>query len=403
MRAFALVIVTHLMVNGTIPRVRAMGPTADDEKVVERYIRELGDKDFKVRADAVRRLTALEPYSALVRALKANDAEAARLAAQILNDLDRAATVRSLQKLPQETARGEVSRVTDRFARWKGPENDEKAWQINIDFAWEVANRAVKDFANEKQFWKDRYPPRSTKPYGPKGQVEYLYSKDALTASKSIIGFARADGIIFKRGAKPMGVFVSSNGLELGRDLVVNSTFLIVGALRCDATISNCILICDGAVELQSSVLNSVIVANGPVKYSSSVAGCTVISTSSIIATTRGSADRSVLRENEPNPLGFIKWFKPSEVGIEVVAAKDAVRVERLHDGRLPLKAGVKMGDLVTAIDGTKIESTETFRRRLLRGVVNERCNFTIKRGDSKMEVFLDFRAEERAKQNEKK
>lgn len=376
--------------------------TTPDSQTIERLIADLGDKNFKVRDEAVRRLIELEPTSALKVALKSVDPEIARLAAKIMDNLDRLATARSLEKLRKETAEGASSRAIDRFARWKGPDNDEAAWQVVIDFAWDVANRATKNHPTENLFWlKDRSPPKNTKPYGPKGLVDYVYSENRLALSKSITGFVRADGIVFKPGAKPIGVVVTSDGFEMGLELEYNTIILVAGSLRCGASLFNCILICDGEVELRSSVAGSIIVANGPVKYTSSIVGSVIVS-SGTISSVRKSIDRSVLRENEPNPFGFVKWFTPAEVGLEVATDKDGVRVERLQEGKLPTESGLKVGDLIVTLDGIKIDSTEKFRQRLLRGVVNERCILMVKRDDRMFDIKLDFRAEELAAKQKK-
>ena len=97
----------------------------------------------------------------------------------------------------------------------------------------------------------------------------------------------------------------------------------------------------------------------------------------------------------------FVKWFTPSDIGLEV-AGKNTVTIAKLHDGKLPAKSGLKVGDQINAVDGSKVESAETFRRRLLRGVVNERCTLTVRRGDANLDVLLDFRADERAKEKAK-
>src|SRR5262245_1953429 len=76
--------------------LQAADPVVADEEKVKALIRELGDRNFKVRDNALRRLTELEPIEALRKALKSDDPEIARLAARILDDLDKAAIVRSL-------------------------------------------------------------------------------------------------------------------------------------------------------------------------------------------------------------------------------------------------------------------------------------------------------------------
>ena len=141
--------------------IAALSPSRADERspaneeTINRLIDDLGAKDFKVRDAAARQLTDLEGTAipALLKAQKSADAEVARLAERILDELDRAATRRSLDLLREEAKRGEASRVIDRFARWKGSEKDAESWQIAIDFAWDVAKRATKSNSALYERW----------------------------------------------------------------------------------------------------------------------------------------------------------------------------------------------------------------------------------------------------------
>lgn len=388
--------------------LHAGNPSVVNEQTVDQLVRALGDKNFKVRDSAARRLTELEAIPDLVNALKSSDPEVARLARKILDDLQRSATLRSLDHLRREAIRGEASRVIERFARWNGPDNDESSWQIIIDFAWDIADRAIKGHPAQDQFWPvGRSPIKSTNQYSPKkfdGQVVYLHSNERVTYSKPLTGYVRANGIVFKSGSNPRGVFVSCDGMELQRDLLFHSIVLVVGRARFDSQLFNSIVICDGDVELGSGLSNSVVIASGSVKYLDAVGSSVIVSSSSISTPDkrRAPVSKVVFRENEPNPFGFAKWFTTAEAGLDVATEKGGVRVEKLRVGKLPAKSGLKVGDLVLSLDGTKIDSTEKFRQRLLRGVVNEHCILMVKRDDRIFDIKLDFRAEELAAKQKK-
>ena len=76
--------------------------------------------------------------------------------------------------------------------------------------------------------------------------------------------------------------------------------------------------------------------------------------------------------------------------------------IRKVADGKLPARAGLKVGDLITAVDAGKVDSMETFRKLVRRGSIHERCTLSVKRGDMNLDVILEFRAEERAKEKTK-
>ncbi len=375
---------------------------APGEPEIEKLVRDLGSKDFRVRQDAKRRLTELEAVPALRKASNSDDPEIARLAQSILRDLEKSAAARSLEKLRQQIADGKADLVIDRFARWNGPEDDQTNWELLIDFAWDVAKRAKKKHAllNDEQLLQSS-PVKSTKEFDfvKSGRESlFIHSRQRFTFPTDIGVFVRADGMDGER-IMPRQVLVSSNGIAV-RSGIRRTIILATGGPCHVMHIWDAILICDGDIECAESIGNSVVIANGSVKCGDA-RNSMIVATGSI--TSRQKKDPTVTRlENEPNPFGFIKWFTVAEVGVEVAAAKDAVRIEKLHDGKLPLKAGLKVGDIVTAVDGTKVDSLASFRRRLLRGVVNEYCTLTVQRGGKSLDVPLDFRAEERAKEKAK-
>jgi S1-C subfamily serine protease len=68
------------------------------------------------------------------------------------------------------------------------------------------------------------------------------------------------------------------------------------------------------------------------------------------------------VKEHEPNPLGFVRWFDPVRVGITVEAADGGVRIKAAAAGKAFAGAGLRAGDLVTAIDREAVKSPDEFR-----------------------------------------
>jgi PDZ domain len=381
---------------------------APDDPEIEKLVRDLGSKDFRVRQGAGRRLTELEAFEPLRRALKSDDPEVARLADRALKNLERSGSPRFAQKLRREIADGKASLAIDRFARWDGPKDDAASWQLMIDFAWDVVKRATEKHLAPVDGWLSPSTVRlikTVKQVSPeRGQEElFIRARQPVTISDRFSGFVRAEGIkIVRHGFTYHSVFTSSDGMKADAS-IRQSIILVAGPARIRGAI-NTILICDGDIDDSFTISHSLVIANGSVKCD--IAGQSVIVAAGKITSKYKRDDplnaRTIWIENEPNPFGFIKWFTTSEVGLEVVAAKDAVRIEKLHDGQLPIKSGLKVDDIVTAVDGTKVDSPDTFRRGLLRGVVNERCMLSVKRAQQNLDIILDFRAEERAKEKAK-
>ncbi len=378
---------------------------AGEEPEIEKLVRDLRDRNFRVRQSAMRRLTELDAVEALRKALHSDDPEIARLAGLALKDLEKLDVPGSLQKLKREIADGKASLAIDRFARWNGPENDKMSWQLMIDFAWDITKRATKKHPVLISGWfSKREPIRSTKTFDgyrlDPWELLFIHSRNRFVLSELRYGCVRAEGIEAMGRGYLKGVLVSSDGirLRLGGGSQSQSILFISGQASV-TEVSDTILICDGDLQVDRTITTSIVVAKSVKCFGASNS---VIAASGSITSRQAKDPTASWLENEPNPFGFIKWFTVAEVGLEVAAASDAVKIEKLHDGKLPRKAGLELGDVITAVDGTKVDSPESFRRRLLRGVVNEYCTLTVRRGGKSLDVPLDFRAEERAKEKVK-
>jgi hypothetical protein len=385
-----------------LPSLAAASEPASAE-LIKGLIRDLGDQNFKVRDTAARALAEIEEaIPALIMARKGGDAEVARLAGRILEEFEKSAIRRSLDRLRIEAGKGEASRVIERFTRWEGPDKDAISWQIALDFAWEVARHSAKAIPSLYERWRaDKGMLKSVMDFGP--SAGFICSKGRLTLERGWdFGFVRANGIVCNFPVQvTQSVLVTSDGFE-GQTRVFQSIVLASGSVLIRSPVFDSILICDGEVELRNPISNCLVIANGAVKCPEAVGDSIIISSVKISADRAKkrkaeSARSNVYVENEATPFNFVKWFTTGEIGLEVSTATDAVRIDKLHDGKLPSKCGLKVSDLITAVDGGKVDSTETFRKLLRRGSVQDRCVLTVQRDGTPMELTLDFRAEERA------
>src|SRR5262249_10898994 len=100
----------------------------------------------------------------------------------------------------------------------------------------------------------------------------------------------------------------------------------------------------------------------------------------------------SIIKQNEGNPLGVIKFFDPGVLGIELGKVEGGVRVEAVRDGKPFAQAGIRKDDIVVAIDGVKVDSPETCRRLLRRRVVEDKTTtLQVQRGEKRLEVAVKF------------
>ncbi len=373
-----------------------------ESELINGLIQDLGDKNYKVRDAAARRLIDMEEAEAALRkALDSKDFETARLAARILDEQRKQETARVLRIIRQELKCGEIDRAVDRLVSWNGPESDAASWQLVMDFCWETHARAIKLRPVIFKTGRDVIvPPKSTKDL--EQGAAYSSSPREPASVKYHYGCIRANGVSARQGV--VGVVVSSNGMEMpgGQS---GSLFVVNGSIGRAITLSNCIIICDGDVRVSGAIFNSIVIARGTVYCPNAVNDSVIISSGRVLdaeAKKTNLPGGFTSRDNEVTPLNFVKWFTPMDVGLEVVSDKGDIRVDKLHDGRLPAKAGLKVGDVINAVDGSKVDSAESFRRLLRKGSVQTKCVLTVERGGKSLEVLLDFRAEERAQEKAK-
>src|SRR5205807_1828657 len=139
--ALAGVLCAHESLHGT---PRAENPAAGEAETIAGLIHDLGDKNFKVRDAAVRRLTEIDAAETALKApCVSSDCEIARLAGRILDERQKAEIARTLRFIRRELERGEVDRAVERFVAWKGSEGDAVSWQLVMDLGWEVHGRAA--------------------------------------------------------------------------------------------------------------------------------------------------------------------------------------------------------------------------------------------------------------------
>lgn len=367
---------------------------------IRALISQLGSSRYQERDQAARRLAQLDESAPFLReAIQSRDEEVARLAKKALAEIRARIRPREICRFQALGKAGHVDRMLAGLVEWDGASDDVGLWQGTLDAVWSLADRAMAaDVERDQSKALKESPPRALKQTPKELLVE---PGDAAQA---------AFGLRLVRTPTPLrlrdfgGAALALESVSVDRRLD-RAIVLAEGPVKCKGTIRNSIIICCSDVEAGIEILNSVIVARGSIKCPLHVKDSILVA-SGKVDTSRGlvpgQRETNCIREEDATPLGLVKWFTPADVGLEVTPAKDSVRVEKLHDGKLPARAGLKVGDLITAVDRGKVDSAETFRKLLRRGSVQDRCVLTVKRGDETLDVTLDFRAAERDAEKKK-
>jgi S1-C subfamily serine protease len=101
----------------------------------------------------------------------------------------------------------------------------------------------------------------------------------------------------------------------------------------------------------------------------------------------------SVIKENQPVPLGLVRFFDPAQAGIRVEAAKEGVRVKDAAVDKPFAQVGLKAGDIILTLGGTAVESPDSFRRLLRRKIAEGgQTVFKLRRGEKVLEIAVPLK-----------
>jgi len=168
---------------------------------------------------------------------------------------------------------------------------------------------------------------------------------------------------------------------------MVTSVLFCNGSVVFKDGLNSSIVICDGDVTCKEFI-KSVVIARGDIKAEKPSFDCVMVAGKHVHA---HSDQIDTIKENDHFPLNFVHFFETADAGIEVTASPGGVAVAKLTDGLPPAKAGLKVGDVITAVDGKAAADLETFRRLLRRGTVLEQTVFTVKRDRKDVTVTASF------------
>lgn len=133
------------------------------------------------------------------------------------------------------------------------------------------------------------------------------------------------------------------------------------------------LVIASGEARLQAGVVNSVVIARGRMQVADPgpFRRATVLISGGKIEPLRRAGSQVLVRQNDPRPLGFVRFFETARVGVEASEPQaGGVRVTAVAPAGTFAAAGLRQGDLITQVDGQATASPEALRRALLRRVV---------------------------------
>jgi len=163
-----------------------------------------------------------------------------------------------------------------------------------------------------------------------------------------------------------------------------------------EARVQRLLVISAGRIVLPPAVEQGLIVSRCGVDVKASVSiGKSRLSSTGPIVGLEGTAlsKSSVVEAKKPQPLGFIRWFETSTIGFECAPTERGFKVTQVTEPGNAMLAGLRVGDVITRIDGQQVaQSQEGFRKQLRRGSVQDACDLTVLRDDKSVSVVLDFR-----------
>jgi hypothetical protein len=358
----------------------------DAKQDLDGLIAQLGSESFEVREAATRRLMQREEAApALRRALKSSDSEVARRAREILDALARREKERAFAAFVDAAKRGAVDQAVERFARRQKWDDEAACWRV-------MAGLADRLTSLERESYKKASLPAYDGVTAP--ELPVLLKSFRLKTTHAGSG----SPALWERRV----VLRAEENLEAGR--IVHSLLAVCGRAKIDTmnhavlftggpvdfedSVARSLIVCDGDFTAQNFIFHCLIIARGTIRCEGTVGDSRLISCGKVEFKHPEKVHESKVVENERKPLGFVTFFDPAEAGVKVESAEGGVRVKEAARGKPFAAAGLRAGDVVTALDGSAVKDAEGFRR-LLRAklAVEGTTTFHVRRDQKTMEI----------------
>jgi hypothetical protein len=332
---------------------------------VAELIEQLNSRDFKKREAAARALTERDDaLSALRQALESPHAEVRRRAALILDTRGNATRQRILKRVLACIKNGQIDQTLDLLTA--EPDCGDTAWQPLLDLARSVAAKG-----------KEKYDLKFLVPV--LLDAAQRRSQDPKRAGL-VPGMTLADRRTVTRGAIARD-FIARCEIICGGPLRVKSHFadnivLVKGDVTVErSSIVRSFVLCDGNITTNNDAsLDSVLIATGTIKVKDPLNKCLIIE----------NADMQI-------DLRQLRFYGLDQAGVEVAAEKGGLVAKKVLPGKPLAAAGLRAGDRLLALDGTKIKDEAQLRRLLRRRTAfAQKASLTVGRaGKGKLDLTV--------------
>ncbi|MBX9624220.1 MAG: PDZ domain-containing protein [Gemmataceae bacterium] len=271
--------------------------------------------------------------------------------------------------------KGMVDRFVATSAGWDRPADDPRVWQPVLDLAQAVADRTGYGY------WGD-----GKGIYFPFGTVEtyramttpsfYRTDRPHRQRDRNDLGEKQPfwpEGVIATELTSPVSMWGTA-AVVRGPVRVGHAAGVSIVLANGDVTIgdycgSTMVLVADGDVDIGDRFLDALVVARGNVRVRNFVRGGVLVAGGRVTVDkpfqNEPEEGRAVIRENDPNPFGWVSWFELAQAGVAAETADGGVAVTKVADGKPFAAAGVRKGDLVVKVGDHPVGTPEEFRRRV--------------------------------------
>jgi hypothetical protein len=352
---------------------------AEETASIEALLARLGSENFEQRDEATRLLFTYEDDAipGLRKATQSTDPDVRKRAGELIADIQSTIARRELARAVRLSKEGAFEESLSRLVRWAEEDAQEAGLEVLARLAGNLVEREKQRFGNL------RFPPVEdfpllagdlrtfVKKYQP--EVEIVRSRLPLVYENRRGGILRGAGVCVN--SRMCGLVASSGEVTFSKGGVHGTVIFACGSVNLeDGGHGSLIIVAGGDVAVRGRVYDSLIIARGNTTLPPSVSHSSIFAGGSaatfvpsprgyVISPQRPNLHNSILRENDTDGLGVVRFFDEREEGIEVLPNKCGVLVKEARRDR-PY-AALRPGDVITAIDGIDVSSPDTFRTTL--------------------------------------
>ena len=337
------------------------------KRSAEELIRRLGDRSFKERDKATRQLVeGKNVTTALRQALQSSDLEVIRRIKGILKARAQRGARRQLELLKTAVRDGYLDLAIELLARWSAGFEEAAYW---AEVRKLVTTLVKLDGQQNGRIKLNPWPPSMVMDARP-GKIRIM-TADRVTQlpdEQDGLPWSIRAGEVDLKKIIPRPLAIACSGPV--RDFAVRGVVLANGPVEL-SLLGGAIILCDSDVTLIESAASCLVIARGTITCKGFMNDCHFITGKRVILGT--SHLRScIIKDQATAPFGRLGFLSLREKDILVEPGKGGVRLLDVVAGTPFAKAGLRKGDMITAVDGKAADSEETLRRLLRRSLLSD-------------------------------